>query len=338
LEQHRVVDLLPDRRAETFAAWLVQHPGVEIISRDRAGGYAEGGRLGAPKAIQIADRWHLLQNLATALDPIVRRQVRSLKRPEKTKGRPGQAKKPTTPELRLTPAQQQRREHLQEKFRLVQSLYEQGRSVREIAGLVKIDTNTLHYFIQSQPWSGTHAHRRRKAGEASLDAYLPYLHKRWKAGCQNGPQLWRELRARGYTGSVSSVKPSIALLRQVPEDLLPSGFAHQEPWASKEAFSVRRVIWLTLARPEQLTPEQTQELAQVFSLSAQITTALTQAQAFVKLLREKHVDTLAAWLESAHSSSVRELRQFAKSELSATVRRWKRPSPDQKEMGKPKDR
>jgi transposase len=74
LERHQVVDLLPDRSAESLAAWLQQHPGVKIISRDRGGTYAEGARRGAPNAEQVADRFHLLKNLREALEPLLSRE------------------------------------------------------------------------------------------------------------------------------------------------------------------------------------------------------------------------------------------------------------------------
>lgn len=74
LERHRVVDLLPDRSAATFATWLTAHPGVEVISRDRGGPYAEGARLAAPHAIQVSDRFHLLANLRLALERAIVRE------------------------------------------------------------------------------------------------------------------------------------------------------------------------------------------------------------------------------------------------------------------------
>jgi transposase len=74
LERNAVVDLLPDRQAETLAGWLRQHPGVEIVARDRAGAYAGGVRQGAPDATQVADRWHLLRKLGDAVRAVVDRQ------------------------------------------------------------------------------------------------------------------------------------------------------------------------------------------------------------------------------------------------------------------------
>lgn len=67
LETHQVIDLLPDRPAETLTAWLRQHPEVVVISRDRVGAYAEGAQVGAPQATQVTDQLHLLKNVSEAL-------------------------------------------------------------------------------------------------------------------------------------------------------------------------------------------------------------------------------------------------------------------------------
>lgn len=79
LEQHCAVDLLPDRTAQSLAEWLKSHPGVEVISRDRAQAYADGARMGAPGAIQVADRFHLVKNLGDALERLLNHHRTDLK-------------------------------------------------------------------------------------------------------------------------------------------------------------------------------------------------------------------------------------------------------------------
>jgi transposase len=80
LERNRVVDLLPDRQADTVAAWLRDHPGVEIVARDRAGVYGDGVREGAPEAVHVLDRWHLLRNLSEAVQIIVGRHHAAIRK------------------------------------------------------------------------------------------------------------------------------------------------------------------------------------------------------------------------------------------------------------------
>jgi transposase len=79
LERHCPVDLLPDREATSLAAWLKAHPGVEIICRDRFMDYAKGAAEGAPDAVQVADRWHLLKNLGDAIQKLLERHAADLR-------------------------------------------------------------------------------------------------------------------------------------------------------------------------------------------------------------------------------------------------------------------
>ena len=84
MEKHQVIDLLPDRETETVKKWLEQHPGIEIISRDRASGYAQAATQGAPQAVQVADRWHLLKNLGDTLQRVLETQRSAMKQAAQT--------------------------------------------------------------------------------------------------------------------------------------------------------------------------------------------------------------------------------------------------------------
>lgn len=87
LERHEVIDLLEDREAGSVAAWLKRHPEIRVVARDRSGAYAEAATTGAPQAMQVADRWHLMHNLAAALEEFLLQQRRVLREASKTEAR-----------------------------------------------------------------------------------------------------------------------------------------------------------------------------------------------------------------------------------------------------------
>jgi hypothetical protein len=142
------VDLLRDREADTFAGWLKEHPGAEVICRDRAGAYADGARQGAPAAVQVADRWHIYHNLSEHVEKAVARHRGCLEEPapepepEETAG--GQA----APDLQQAAAAAAARRaeesalavRTRQRYEQVQALRAQGKGIKPImreTGLAK---------------------------------------------------------------------------------------------------------------------------------------------------------------------------------------------------------
>lgn len=199
-----------------FAQWLREHLGVEVISRDRASGYAEGAKKGAPDAIQVADRYHLVANLRETLQRFLDRERQCL--PPLQEG--GSATSPVemssmkhqVPEERLPSThaealRQVRRGKRYERYQAVVDLRQQGVGRRAIARQTGLSRNTVHRYLEA----GTFPEQQmRKKRRSLLDPYLPYLLERWEAGCQNAAQLCRELQERGYRGSPTTLRALIS--------------------------------------------------------------------------------------------------------------------------------
>lgn len=154
--ERKVVDLLPERSAEFLAAWLRAHPGVEVISRDRGGIYAQGAREGAPKAIQVADRFHLMQNLGDRLEKIAQKGIRlaaATPAADQLPEEPDPAPAPTSPRS-PTQAEQAKaatRQRRQSRQDVIRDLAQQGASIRAIAVALHMHRKTVRRYLLGLP-------------------------------------------------------------------------------------------------------------------------------------------------------------------------------------------
>jgi transposase len=61
------IDVLPDRTMDTVTAWLRAHPGIEVVCRDGAAGFAQAVTDADPAITQVGDRWHIWHTLCEAV-------------------------------------------------------------------------------------------------------------------------------------------------------------------------------------------------------------------------------------------------------------------------------
>ena len=255
-EAHKPIDLLPDREADTLAAWLKAHKGVEIITRDRSGTYADGARRGAPNALQIADRWHVLKNLREAIERVIAHHYAQVKHvaethpPTPARAMPESPSvatvqeasvKPAKPGVSLATARPQRLANYQQVHRLRQ----QGMPILQIAQCLRMARKTVRRYLTAGTFPERAARPRQK--HHTIDPYLPYLQQRWQAGCHVALRLWQDIRAQGFRGSRSAVYRAVKPWRAAQSD-------HPDSHAQvrDKPPSARQVSWwlLNLIQPK----------------------------------------------------------------------------------------
>jgi transposase len=308
LERGIPIDLLPDRSVETVTAWFQRHPGVELISRDRASEYAVAASKGAPQAVQVADRWHVMKNLREALEVLVARHLTTHQK-KKTHAMTTQReavileKQPTRSSHQVHIQRLHREERLA-KYEQVLALLKQGMTRRAIADQVGVGLTT----IQNWRLAGSFPERKPREQASQLDPYRPYVEKRWLQGYHNLMGIYRELQARGYRGSYENIRAQFIITS-------PKHRSKQAGQSSRErAFPAKRLAaFLFLRRPEDLTAEEQEAVRRLRQLDPEIDLAYLFAQQFAQMIRTRTGEKLDAWLLAVRESSLVDLYPFVNS-------------------------
>lgn len=297
LERNTVVDLLPDRQAETLATWLRGHPGVEVIARDRAGAYADGARQGAPNAVQVADRWHLLRNLGDAVHALADQHGGAVRRAAQAVAEEDAASaaaepsslvvsRPSNAAERASQASFSRR---QARYEEAARLYGQGVSILRIAALLGTERKTVRSWLRR---GGAASWQKPRRGSA-LDPHVPLLERRWAEGCHNAARLWREVVAAGYAGRPGTVR--IWATRRRREQ----GLSKVSQPLSAAPPAGRRVGRLLMADTDKLADGDRRFVARLLADTPKLAGAIEVAKRLNRLLRKHGSDSFQDVLTAA---------------------------------------
>lgn len=308
LEKQTVVDVLPDRSAESLSQWLKAHPGIEIISRDRGTEFIEGATQGAPEAIQVADRFHLLQNMVDVLKRVLERQAQPLRQAAHQVAADIELEvNQALPEaLTETEVMENEPPSLQElRFAEVKTLQQQGLSQREIAKQLQLNRRTVSKYFELERCPQRAA---RPQCTSTVTPYLAYLCRRWQEGCHNIKQLATELQVQGFEGHYVSVFRAMKKLLkdgQLTQPIKPEVVAIPR-------LSVSQAAWLLVHPDDRLDELQLKLRDKLCQLSDKIRTARELSQSFGQLVRDRQADQLDSWLEKAEQSGLKAFKNFAK--------------------------
>jgi transposase len=337
LEHHKIVDILQGHSTELIARWLRQRPNLEVVARDRSNVCREGIDAGAPKARQIADRWHLLHNLTQVLENFLLTKRTELKQAataeETTLEEPGTSK--VRKEVRVSTTEipdkrpyehiegpaRKRHERLVEQWKEIRRLHLAGAKVKDISEWTGTSRSTVYRYRELAEPPPRPVHGRKKS---VLDPWKPYLIARWNEGCHNAKLLYQEIRDQGYSHSIDIVTKLLSDFRYTEEQGKKLR-APRAPKAKKGSITggsptARNVAALFMRREEKLGEEQKQYLDRLCASDGALNDARRLTQEFAKMIREREGEKLDGWLAEATSSEAEMMRRFAaglKKDLSA---------------------
>ncbi len=288
LDMHtrRPIDVLPDRTADTLAGWLRDHPGVQVICRDRGGSYADGARKGAPDAVQVADRWHLLKNLSDAVEKVVRGHRRCLR------GRTDALSVLAAP-TPVDPVRTGRRAaNTRHRHAAVQALRAEGLSIKATARRLDMNVRTARKYAHAataEALIGPNASSRPSV----LAPFHTYLRQRLTDGVHETADLHAEILARGYQGNLRVLRDWLTINRTRPAPV------------TVRVPSARRITAWIMRPGHKLTDDDR-------SRCPDLDTVTDLARGFAALVRHQgtgqHLDT---WIDRARHAGYPELRGFA---------------------------
>ncbi len=283
LERRRIVTLLPDREVATVQAWLAGHPAIKIVSRDRGGGYGEAASKALPGVIQVADRWHLMENASAAFLIAVRKSMRPI--------RATIGATTISPEL-LTRAERLQYEgylRREETTAAILKLSMSGVAIKRIVRMTGHSRQLVRHVLR-----GLHGDVFRTR-QSSLDAYLARLDVHWVQGCHNSAELWRRLKLEGFRGSLRVVSEWATRRRRAEKA------SDQQLQKVPSARTVARLM--TTAR-DHLSKADTETIAAIEAGVPMLVGARTLIDQFHSMVRKRIASDLDPWLIAASQSLV----------------------------------
>src|SRR5215204_705587 len=304
LESRTLVDVLPDRSADTFARWLMEHPGVEIVSWDRGGEYAEAARRAAPYAVQVADRFHLLKNLRDVVLRVFKQHTEVL---DLVPTPALHFQRLTNLRLDRRASKERIREQVRKLYRSIHTLSKQGIKNAQVAQTLGIHHHTVEKYLafESPP---QRRHFTKKV--SAIAPYEDYILGRWEQGCRNATQIHKEISEQGYPGAYQNVWRITRYLKEQQRLAIP--VPDRPP-----GISASHAAGILVKSPENRSEEEIHTLLRLKKVHHITERCCALLEEFAGMLRDKDQrnkeqarSRLEEWTERAKVCGIAELRAF----------------------------